>query len=165
MKFILSILMFVSCSSLSFGQFNKYEKSDTLFKCYKVPIIDKSIYEQLEKDDAILYVGCYFKTDTSGNIISHKFIPFFEVGNMYKPEDTIWQSIFASLITASTSWIFKPSLWSFKKDKKLEADVNKNPMQRPFTGRSRYFIIFEVSGIQGTSIDKISFINDFKINK
>lgn len=165
MKFILSIPFFIICSSSIFGQFNKYEKSDTLFKCYKSPVINKATYERLEKDDAIIYVGCYYTTDTSGKVISQKFIPFPEVGNKYEPADSIWQSVITSFTIASKSWTFKPILWDFKGDKKAEAEVNKNPFQRPFTGRPRYFIIFEVSGIQSTSIDKISFIKDFKISQ
>jgi hypothetical protein len=166
MRQILSVLLIVTLPCLSFGQFNKLEKSDSLFKCYKSPVIDSKVYRQLEKDDAIIYIGCYYTTDTTGKVTSQKFIPFNDIGNKYEPSDSIWQSVITALSNASKGWVFKPILWEFKKHKKAEADVNKNPFQRPFTGRPRYFIIVEISGVQeGSSIDKISFIKDFKISQ
>lgn len=165
MKQILRVLFVVAFPSLSFGQFSKLEKSDSIFKRYKSPAIDSNIYKQLEKDDAIIYIGCYYTTDTSGKVTSQKFIPFNNVGNKYEPSDSIWQAVITSIAIASKDWTFNPILWEFKGDKKAEVDIDKNPFQRPFTGRPRYFLIVEISGVKGgSSIDKISFIKDFKIS-
>jgi hypothetical protein len=165
MKFLISIHVFLVWSFTVFGQFNKYEKSDTLFKCYKSPVIDRAAYERLEKDDAIIYIGCYYTTDTAGNVTSQKFIPFNDIGNKYELSDTIWRSIIVPLKIASKDWVFKPVLWEFKGDNDTETKLNKRAFQRPFNGRPTYFIIFEVSGIDGSSINKISFIKNFKISK
>lgn len=166
MRQILYVLFVATLPYVSFGQFNKFEKSDSLFKCYKSPVIDSKVYRRLEKDDAIIYIGCYYTTDTTGRVTAQKFMPFSDVGNSYELSDSIWQAVIASLSTASKDWVFKPILWEFKGDMKAEEDINKNPFQRPFTGRPRYFMIVEISGVYGgSSIDKISFIKDFKISQ
>lgn len=165
MKFFIGIFFFIICSTSVFGQFNKYENPDTLFKCYKSPVIDRATYSRLEKDDAIVYIGCYFTTDTVGKVVSQKFVSFNDIGNKYPPSDSIWQSIIASLTMASKNWVFNPILWEFKDDKKAASTLNKKAFQRPFNGKPSYFIIFEVSGIDGSSIHKISFVKNFKISQ
>jgi hypothetical protein len=162
MKRILVLLLATSAPFLLFGQFSKYEKSDSLFKCYKAPDIKRTVFNQLEKDDAIIYIGCYYTTDTAGKITSQKFVPFNDIGNKYLSSDSIWQSIITSLTAASKNWIFKPILWEFNGDEKAETKLNKRAFQRPYNGRPNYFIIFEVSGIDVSFIHKISFIKNSK---
>lgn len=152
----LAVILIIICPYSLFGQFNIFEKPDSIFKYFKAPIVEKAIYDRLVKDDAVLNIGCYLQTDTSGRIASKSFFPFLGIGNDYKIEDSIWHSVSKSIDTASDTWLLKPSLWNID-------EIDKNPIQRPFTGRPRYFIIFEVSGIQISSIDKISFIKDFLI--
>lgn len=160
MKQVLSLLLATAVPFLLFGQFDKYEKSDSLFKCYKAPAIKSEVINQLEKDDANIYIGCYFTTDTAGKITSQKFVPFNDIGNKYLPSDSIWHSIIASLTAASRDWVFKPILWEFKGDKDAEKKLNKKAFQRPFNGKPNYFIIFEVSGIDVSFLHKISFIKN-----
>lgn len=151
---------------MTFGQFNKYEHPDSLFKQYKSPVIESKIYDRLEADDAIVYLGCYYTTDTAGRIITEKYIPLNDIGNSYALSDSIWQALINSIRTASKKWVFKPILWALNGDMKTEIDINCNPFQRPFTGRPRYFMIVEISGVSGlSSIDKISYIKYFTIRK
>jgi len=163
MRQLLSLLIIIIVPFLASGQFNKFEESDSLFKRYKSPVIDSKIYDRLEDDDAVIYIGCYYTTDTAGKITSQKFVPFNEIGNNYEPSDRIWQSVITALTDASMYWVFKPILWKFD-DKKAEADINKLPFQRPFTGRPKYFMIAEISGLrEGSLINKISFIKAYKL--
>lgn len=165
MKSFLGIFFFIICSTAVFGQFDKLVKSNSLFNYYKYPVIDKEVYNRLEKDDAIIYLGGYFTTDTSGRITAQKFVPFIDIGNKYELSDSIWQSIVISFATALKDWVFKPVLWEFNGDKKFETAINKIPFQRPFIGKPTYFIIFEVSGVGGSYIHKISFVDAFKISQ
>lgn len=160
---IFCILLVGILPAISFGQFNKLEHSDSLFKFYKPPVINKEVNNRLEKDDAIIYFGCYFTTDTSGRVTSLKLIPFHDIGNEYGIFDSIWQNISTSIEAASRDWVFKPDLWEFKNDKVTEEKLNKRAFQRPFNGRPNYLVIFEVSGVQGSVIQKISFENYFKV--
>lgn len=162
---ILAIILFISFSPIAKAQFNKYEKSDTIFKSYKAPIVDRKIYERLERDDAIAYFTCYIMTDTSGKVSSQRVLPLYNVGNGYNANDTLWESISEAIRTASKHWVLKLYTWQFEGDKTLEISVNKSPFQRPFGGKPRYLLIFEISGINSTSIDKIGFINSFQISK
>jgi len=162
---IVAITLFIHFSPIASAQFNKYEKSDSIFKYFKAPVVDKRIYERLENDDAIAYLTCYIMTDTSGKVISQRILPIYNVGNSYKTNDTLWKSISESISTASKNWILKIYEWQFENDKALEIKVNKSAYQRPFGGKPRYLLIFEISGINGTSIDKIGFINGFEISK
>jgi hypothetical protein len=163
---LLCLIVITFVPILTFGQFNKYEHPDSLFKHYKSPVIDSKIFDRLETDDAIVYLGCYYTTDTAGRITTEKYIPLNGIGNSYALSDNIWQALINSIRTASKKWIFKPILWELKGDTKKEIDINHKPFQRPFTGRPRYFMIVEISGVPGvSSIDKISFIKNFAIGK
>ncbi|WP_205514708.1 hypothetical protein [Longitalea arenae] len=166
MNYLLNLIIVIFFPILTFGQFNKYEHPDKLFKNYKSPVIDSKIYDRLETDDAIVYFGCYFTTDTAGIITSEKYIPLSGIGNDYALSDSVWQALINAITTASKKWVFKPILWKLNGDKKAEVNINHKPFQRPFTGRPRYFMIVEISGVPGvSSIDKISFIKNFTIGR
>lgn len=155
----LLVLLSIAIPFISVGQFDKYQKADSLFKFYRSPVIDNNIYNRLEKDDAVLYVGCYYTTDTAGKVITQKFIPLIDIGNRYKSYDSIWHSVITSITLASKEWLFNPILWEFQEDKKVSVAINQVAFQRPFTGRPRYFPIMEISGVQGlVAIDKISLL-------
>lgn len=163
MKSFLFLVRLIFASCLLNAQTGRFEVSDSLFKNYKTPVIERKVFNRLQKDDAIIYVGGFFSTDTAGNIVTRKFIPFLEVGNNYLLSDSVWNSVTSSLMKASKEWIFKPILWSFEKHSS-EEKLNKKAFQRPYNGRPNYFIIFEVSGIEMSLVHKVSFIKSFKLS-
>jgi hypothetical protein len=162
MRTYLYLILNIIAPYVALGQFDKLVASGKSFKHFKPPLVDARIYNRLEEDDAIIYIGCYFTTDTAGKIVSSNFIPFNGVGNKFSSSDSIWSSVVASLSKACKEWIFKPVLWELN-DKAAEVQLNKKAFQRPFNGKPNYFIIYEMSGIKGSVIQKISFENNFKV--
>lgn len=164
MKTYLYLMLNIIAPVIAFGQFDKFMESERVFKHYKGPVIDANVYNRVVEDDAIIYIGCYFATDTAGKIVSSNFIPFTGVGNKFNSSDSIWNSVVTAISKASKEWIFKPVLWVLN-NKATEVQLNKKPFQRPFNGKTNYFIIYEISGINGSAIHKISFENHFSVEK
>jgi hypothetical protein len=146
------------------AQFNKYEKADSLFSRSVSPVLDRRTYERLAHDDAILYFACFLKTDTSGKIFARELQPLFNIGNHYKPVDSIWTVVSMALGQAMDRWIFRSIMWDVNKYGSSEMKINKQPYQRPFGGMPKYLIIYEISSTGGVSIDKVSYITTYKVD-
>jgi len=165
MKLMLGLLFFLGQRSFVIAQFGKYEPKDSLFTRYSPPAIGKGVYDRLENDGAAVYFACYFQTDTSGKISSRQVQPLYRVGNRYRRKDSIWSLLSNALTRASGEWAFRILSWDLGTEKDLEKRIDKKPSQRPFGGTPRWLIIYEISGITGSIVDKISYVNDFVIRR
>ncbi|MDR6338926.1 hypothetical protein HNQ91_001977 [Filimonas zeae] len=155
MKYLFFLFTCLVSPLLLTAQLTRLEHADSLFSTYKQPVIDQKVYDQLQQDEAAIYIGCYYATDNRGKITSQRLFPLDGIGNDYLLTDTLWKSVLSSMKEAADKWVFKPIVWSTK-NSALDV-INKNPAQRPFSGRSHYFVIFELSGGPMPAIHRISF--------